>query len=147
MIIGCRDKETEERHLRSNPLPEGWVRHYNDHTGRFFKDYSPEEWEEANRPNPASEALGLQCDEVYMADASWYKPQNLLALLEFTHGKEKTVIVGNSSHQNEIFERLIFEGNRFNVVRAKRGLLAERISAYDREVHANRASQGMGQPQ
>jgi hypothetical protein len=57
MVIGCKDKETEERHLRDNPLPDGWIRHYNDHTGRFYNDYSPEEWERINRPNPVSEAL------------------------------------------------------------------------------------------
>ena len=29
------------------PLKEGYTRVYEDHTGRWFKDYSPEEYEEA----------------------------------------------------------------------------------------------------
>lgn len=89
--------------------------------------------------------IGLSCDEVYMLDASWYRPRNLESLLEFTDGKRKTVIVGNSSQPNETFERLRFECNRFNVVQAKRGLLAERMAAYDKIVDENRKT--LGQPQ
>ena len=40
-IYGCIDKETEERHLKEFPLKEGWIRHYYDHTGRFFFDADP----------------------------------------------------------------------------------------------------------
>ena len=42
-IYNCIDKETEERHLKEFPLQEGFERHYNDHTGRFFRDIDPNE--------------------------------------------------------------------------------------------------------
>lgn len=57
MILNCRDKKTEQRHLKEKPLNEGWVRHYYDHTGRFFNDYSPEEWKRINEPNEISDLL------------------------------------------------------------------------------------------
>lgn len=56
-VYGARDLESERDHLRELPLKEGWVRMYEDHTGRWFKDFSPETWAEMTKPNPVWGAL------------------------------------------------------------------------------------------
>ena len=51
-VYGPYSKEVEEEHLRECPLPEGHYRIYTDHTGRWFEDFSPEEYKKAFVPDP-----------------------------------------------------------------------------------------------
>lgn len=46
-VIGAYDKEVEEAHLKEYPLPEDHYRVYTDHTGRWFEDFTPEEYKKA----------------------------------------------------------------------------------------------------
>jgi hypothetical protein len=43
-VIGAYSKEVEEEHPKEYPLPEGHYRVYSDHTGRWFEDFTPEEY-------------------------------------------------------------------------------------------------------
>lgn len=63
-IYGAYDDATALRHLREYPLQYGYIRRYNDHTGRFFEDVSPEDIERENSDPLANELARIIQEEI-----------------------------------------------------------------------------------